>query len=141
VYGFCVNASALPPPAETIGIEGVTAIVALTDGQVLHRITADDVPAIRDFLSNRDLWNIPMKPEHWLFFNGISMFEERSQAESMRDRFRPGQHVTEVPLPARQGFTLAKTRSAGHYTVWGNPETLLTFALEHGGYPADRRPR
>jgi hypothetical protein len=77
-----------------------------------------------------------MRGEYWLLHVGLSMFADAAQAEAIRDRFMQDQYLAEVPLPGGFGFMLARTRrTAGHYTVWGKPEDLLSVTLDRGGYP------
>jgi hypothetical protein len=124
----------LAPRPHDVGL-GPDFIVAVpADGQVLYRITADATPKVHDFLSKRDKHDPQMRQEHWLLYVGLSMFAEEAQAEAIRDRFRPHQHVAEVHLRTKRGFSLARTgKTPGHHTVWGKPEDLLAAALDHRG--------
>jgi hypothetical protein len=112
------------------------ALAAPAEGQLLYRITVRETPSVHDFLSSRDKHDPQKRGEYWFLYVGLSMFADAAQAEAIRDRFRQGQHVAEIPLAPDRGFMLARTRrTPGHYTVWGRPEDLLEVALDHRGYP------
>lgn len=124
----------LPPPATAFGFQLPWALAAPADGQLLYRIVLREIPTAYDFLSMRDRRDPQRRGEDWLLYVGLSMFADRGQAEQVRDRFKAGQHVVEVPLLAGRGFMLARTRrTAGHYTVWGRPEELLAVVLDTRG--------
>lgn len=109
---------------------------------MLYRVTVGEKPAITDFLSNCAKHRPQMRGESWVVYSGLSMFEDEGQAAEIRDRFMPRQHVSPVPLTARRGFSLARTRrTPGHYTVWGRPEDLLMAVLQAQGYPVDKEYR
>lgn len=121
----------LPPGPDYIGEQIPWAIAAPAEGQLLYRITQHEVPSVHDFLSSRDKHDPQRRGEYWFIYVGLSMFADQAQAAGIRDRFRHGQHVAGVPLPAGLGFMLARTRrTTGHFTVWGSPEDLLGVALE-----------
>ena len=87
-----------------------------------------------DFLSMRDRHDPQRRGEDWFLYVGLSMFADIAQAEQIRDRFKAGQHVAEVPLVAGHGFMVAKTRrTTGNYTVWGKPDELLAVTLDNRG--------
>ncbi len=57
---------------------------------------------------------------------GVSMFDS---AEAARSRARRTPlFVAAVTLEPGQGFSLAKTGSATHYTIWGEPDALADRA-------------
>ena len=122
------------PRAQDAGLDPGWIVVLPADGHVLNRITVDPTPKVHDFLSKRDKHDPQLRGEHWLLYIGLSMFADAAQAEAIRDRFRPHQHVAEVPLRKGRGFTLARTgKTPGHHTVWGGPEDLLAAALDYRG--------
>jgi hypothetical protein len=124
----------LAPRAFDAGLDASWIVVIPAGGQILYRITGDATPKVHDFLSKRDKHDPQMRGEHWLLYVGLSMFADEAQAEAIRDRFRPHQHVAEVPLRGGRGFTLARTgKTPGHHTVWGRPEDLLAAALDYRG--------
>lgn len=130
----------LPPDPTTLGMPSEAVVAVPAAGQLLYRIIVDEKPAIQDFLSNHDKHNRQMGREPWLLYNGLSMLADAGQAAEMRDRFRRGQHVAEIVLNPGMGIMLARTlKTPGHHTVWGRPEDLLMLALEHQGYPVDKK--
>ena len=122
----------LAPRPQDVGLAPHVIVVIPAAGEVLYRITVDATPKVHDFLSKRDKHDAQIRGEHWLLYVGLSMFADEAQAEAIRDRFRPHQHVAEVELRPGRGITLARTgKTPGHHTVWGRPEDLLAAALAH----------
>lgn len=57
---------------------------------------------------------------------GLSMYEERTQAEQTARMFPViGRYIAHVVLAPGRGFNLASTGQAGHWTVWGRPEQFV----------------
>ncbi len=124
----------LSPRPQEVGLDPRWIVVVPADSHVLYRITLDATPKVHDFLSKRDKHDPQLRGEHWLLYAGLSMFADVSQAEAIRDRFKPQQHVAEVLLRPGRGITLARTlKTTGHHTVWGKPEDLLSAALDYRG--------
>lgn len=53
------------------------------------------------------------------------MFDSES---AVRQRAVPPTFVAQVELRAGLGVSIAKTLGPGHFTVWGDPEMLLSVA-------------
>jgi hypothetical protein len=116
-----------PLPA-ALGLETGSVVAVPANGETLWRITVGPEPTKADFLSVAALGDPNRGPA--ILTLGLSVFASRQQAEQIRDRFRRGQHVSAVSLPANRGFSIARTgRTPGHHTVWGTPDDLLSVTL------------
>ena len=111
----------MPQPAAAFDLPRDTILALPADGEVLYRLLRRELPEARDFMSNLTKNKRPFPDEHPIYYAGMSMFELKSQALSRARR----KHVASVVLEPGKGFHIAKTRGAGHYTVWGDAEQLL----------------
>ena len=111
-------------PPESFGLGAKCVVAVPADGETVWRITAGPEPAVGDFLSIAALGDPDRGPA--ILSLGVSVCSTRDQAEQIRDKFRRGQHVLAVQLPANGGFHLARTgRTPGHHTVWAKPDRLV----------------
>jgi hypothetical protein len=91
------------------------------------------------FVSNQRLERMrawPGRGEDILMYQGISAYEDRGRAASMAGRVnesleRKGKpprwtHIAEFLVDGHAGVVYAKTRSDGHFSVWGEPELLAS---------------
>ncbi len=53
------------------------------------------------------------------------MFDTEDQARIVARTFALGDYIAEVQLPSDGPLRFEKTRGAGHYTVWAEPDRLL----------------
>jgi len=98
-----------------------------------YRIVLTDPPSREDFLSNAARALLPRRndPEVARVWDGISVYSTEAQARR-RARGAPwlGPHIAELLI--REGAMIRverTTRSAGHYTVWGEPDMLLRCVI------------
>jgi hypothetical protein len=62
---------------------------------------------------------------------GLSMYEEASQAEQTAQLFPViGRYIARLVLTSRNGFNLASTGQAGHWTVWGQPDQFVAAVAD-----------
>ena len=116
-----------PPPAR-FGLGSGCVVAVPAEGEIVWRITADSEPVVDDFLSFAALGDPHRGPAILSF--GVSVYSVRQQAEQIRNRFRRGQHVVAIQLPANRGIHLARTgRTPGHHTIWGSPDRLLAAVV------------
>jgi hypothetical protein len=106
-----------------VGLRGDSLVAVPASGQVLYRLVWRVPARERDFMSQMEKGRPPHKDSPAIYWTGVSMFRERSQAVS-RARGK-GSAVARVTLRPEEGFHLAKTLNEGHYTVWGLPDRLL----------------
>jgi hypothetical protein len=115
-----------PPPAQ-YGLGPKCVVAAPANGETVWRITAAPEPARDDFLSFAALGDPHRGPA--ILTLGVSVYATQTQAEQIRDRFRHGQHVVGIQLPANGGINIARTgKTPGHHTVWATPDQLLLAA-------------
>jgi hypothetical protein len=109
----------------------------------LYRLISGESAGAHEFASNHALekqraW--PGRGEDVLQYRGISAFSILEQAETMalrvnegligRGKSRRWTHVAEFEVDGHMGSGLAPTRTAGHISVWGEPE-LLASTVRH----------
>jgi hypothetical protein len=119
-----------PYSAEEMGFPPGTVIaLPARKGQTLFRLIREDEPQPKDFLSYRDRGKPRYKGDEELpelLMRGISMFASPGRAERTA-RYFP-KRIARVTMWEGLGVSIAKTRGPGHYTVWGDPEVLVTRA-------------
>src|SRR6188472_2523541 len=106
-----------------VGLPGDSLVAVPASGQVLYRLVWCVPARERDFMSQMEKGRPPHKDSPAIYWTGVSMFRERSQAVSRASG--KGSAVARVTLRPEEGFHLAKTLNEGHYTVWGLPDRLL----------------
>src|SRR5438067_2493507 len=103
------------------------------DAVTLHRITRDDPPTDRDFTSKAALGLLDpdADAETRRLESGLSMYRTLAQARRKARAFPfLGRFVATVRIPTGQSFVTERTTaSAGHFTVWGNPQALLAYVV------------
>ena len=114
----------LPPSPEHFGLPEDWLLIMPASGQTMFRMVKRDSPTKDDFRSDRLLGRPRFAEDLEADHLGLSMFEERAQAESMMRRYP--KLIAEVRLQPGYGLALARTLPAvdGHYTVWGLPNDL-----------------
>ena len=102
-------------------------------GLIVFRLVASDQrdsdAFLNSFKSNAALGKAPRRrsPEqsYILIHQGVSVFERRYQAEAMASRFPLGDFVATLRLESGLGLCTARWGSKGHFSLWGEPLTLL----------------
>jgi hypothetical protein len=89
-----------------------------------YRILAGEAPTANDFRSNRDKGLPPRGPElaDLSLWTGLSLFDQREEAERRARRYRIGTHLAVLDLPAwwvADPTCLRKTLGPSHFTAWG----------------------
>jgi hypothetical protein len=120
-YGVVIPPAWRPPRIPRDGF-----VVVPARGEVLFRLLSADDVRERDFFSKHDKERPCGENEPHVVYCGISMYEHPDQALIKANRYPLA--VAAVTLREGEGFMLSKTYGPGHYTVWGNPETLLANA-------------
>ncbi len=97
--------------------------------RTFFRIVLTDPPTLRDFLSYEEL-GIRVggdDPEAARLRQGISVNATEAQARRRaRGMPRLGRYIAELTIPADSPIRFERTtKSAGHYTLWGDPATLM----------------
>jgi hypothetical protein len=103
------------------------------------RIIKQAEPTRDDFLSAMAMGREPRTEEEKAIYDGLSMFAEKQQAidkanaivQRRRGQTRRvlGDYVVPVDVPDDVGIPLQRTTgSAGHWTVWIDPDIALRFA-------------
>ena len=92
-------------------------------GVVLYRILASETPSATDFTSAFVLGHPPprrLQKQSAPVWMALSMLS-RLDAAPQRVRLFPrlGDHVARLELAAGEGFAVAETIEAGHFSVWG----------------------
>jgi len=97
--------------------------------RTLYRIVKSDPPTERDFWSHsRSGLRYHPSKEH--VANGVSTFDREQEARRTARRFpNTGTLIAELRIPRRADVTVAQTMGRHHYTVWGDPELLVTFVV------------
>lgn len=102
----------------------------IQDGtRTLYRIVTSDPPTERDFWSHKRR-GLRYHPNREHLASGISAFDQEQEARRTARRFpATGTLIAELHIPDWAGVTIARTVSRHHYTVWGDPELLVTFVV------------
>ena len=108
------------------------------DRVVLYRIVKGPTPSEQDFASAFVLGHPPprrLQKQSAPVWMALSMLSRLNAARS-RARLFPllGTHLARVELTDGNGFALAETIEAGHFSVWGDPVKLRDAATDV--YPA-----
>jgi hypothetical protein len=100
----------------------------------LYRAVHTDPPTREDFTSAQALGIAPPNddPEVVRTNNGISTFDSWERLSQQARRFRRiGSYMAEFVIPEGGPIIWERTFSRpGHYTVWGDPDYLLTLVTE-----------
>jgi hypothetical protein len=115
----------LPPLPRDVALRADALLAIPASGQVVFRLLGRSTPRAFDFQSARDR-DRPIRPgQEFIDHLGLSVFGSEDAAIAIAQRFP--KLVARVYLPAGEGFTLARTLEEidAHYTLWGDPETLL----------------
>jgi len=99
----------------------------------LHRIVRSDPPTIRDFTSKVELGSVDphADPITQRLESELSMYRTLSQARRKARAFPfLGAHIAVIDV-TRIGTVILErtTSSAGHYTLWGAPNDLLSSVV------------
>jgi hypothetical protein len=94
-----------------------------------YRIVRSPVPTVDDFLSARAL-GVP-RPEMYVeeWDRGISVYDNLAYAlrRAERNRTGLGRFVAPLVVPDDGSVRFAKTFGRHHFTIYGDPETLLVL--------------
>jgi hypothetical protein len=103
----------------------------------LFRLLSGEAAGANEFASNHALEKVRLWPgrgEDVAEYRGISAFETADRALTLAQRVNDGlrrkglrlrwTHVAEFEVDGHLGVALARTRTEGHFTVWGEPEGL-----------------
>jgi hypothetical protein len=100
--------------------------------RTFFKIVHSESPTLSDFLSNVARGrSFPSDPEQVRLWDGISVYDSRAQARR-RARKAPflGGFIAELRVPEETSIRYERTtRSRGHYTLWGDPATLLACVI------------
>jgi hypothetical protein len=115
-----------PPPPGEHGLPEDTFIVAPARHQIVFRVLGRAEGRRRDFESNQGKGRPQAPDETYAGYLGVSVFRDSELA--MESAVRWPKHVARLLLPQNEGFSIAWTypQILGHYTIWGNPDILLT---------------
>ena len=115
-----------PPPPGEHGLPDDTFIVAPARHQIVFRVLGRAEGRRRDFESNREKGRPQAPDETYADYLGVSVFLDPELA--IESAVRWPKHVAGVLLPQNAGFSIARTypQILGHYTIWGDPDILLT---------------
>jgi hypothetical protein len=101
------------------------------------RIVQTNPPTAWDFTSGAGRGFAPPNddPDTLRLWEGVSVYDQRRYARyRANERPRLGRFIAELRVPMDAPIRIERTgRSHGHYTVWGDAESLL-------GYVVDVRP-
>lgn len=95
------------------------------------RIVRDSRPTSDDFRPLGATGRTLKFPEYRREFEeGISVFDDFAHAcqTARRNRFRQGQYVVRMVIPDDGSVEVRKTFGEHHFTVYADPEQLLTYA-------------
>jgi hypothetical protein len=115
---------ALPegPESYNLPLDAVVALAA--GGQRVYRVLRGATPGRADSRSDREAGRPFGGSESWVEHAGLSVYDD--PAVSVTIAMRWPVFVAELALPAGAGCSIAKTGGAGHFTIWGPPDVLLT---------------
>lgn len=102
--------------------------------RVLYRIALTNPLTLADFTSFAALGRRPRRadPNVDRLWDGLSMYdtEERARQKAKQLPYL-GDHLARVAIPGGPAFRVQRTlASPGHYTVWGDPASLLGCVTE-----------
>jgi hypothetical protein len=102
--------------------------------RTLHRIVRSDPPTLLDFTSNAALGRVLRNPTPELLdrWSGLSAYDTEEQARHRArwaaDRRRwLGDFIAVLEVGSE--IRVEQTFEPGHYTVWGEPEALLSYTV------------
>lgn len=97
--------------------------------RTFYRLIASDRPTAIDFTSNAALGRSLRRPDPAVqrLWDGLSVFDSEMGARAHAARHpQLGRFIVELVVPLAGTFRVERTtRTPGHYTLWGAPETLL----------------
>gem|GEM_PF-808314 len=101
---------------------------------VVHRIVLTDPPTLDDFQPNAERGIEPRRPipvEFVRLESGISVYRTMAQARRTARKYPPwfgGGYVARIVLPESANVRIERTtKSAGHYTLWADADTILSW--------------
>jgi hypothetical protein len=118
---------ALPKIAKDYGLPSDAHVAMSGAGQILYRVLAGAQPGVKDFRSDREKNRAPAPNEPWIEHAGLSMFDTGEVALAIVSRFPA--FVAELEIPLGKLCSVAKTGPPRHFTVWGEPNTLLSSVV------------
>ena len=96
--------------------------------RTFYRLIQDPVAAPEHFLSHAARGVVPPGPDPERRADGVSVFATFAQARR-HSRISPGhgEYIVELDIPDDVDLAVARTgRQAGHHTIWGSPELMLS---------------
>ncbi len=117
-----------PPPSGEHGLPEDAFIVVPARHQIVFRLVGRTASRRRDFESNREKGRPQAPDETYADYLGVSVFSDPELA--VANAVRWPKHVARILLPQSEGFSIARTypQILGHYTIWGDPDSLLANA-------------
>lgn len=103
--------------------------MSVTSSLTLFRIVVSDPPTERDFWSHKRLGRrYDLRNER--IASGVSMYDREQDARRTAVKFpATGTYIAELRIPDNAAVVISQTVSRHHYTVWANPELLITFVV------------
>jgi hypothetical protein len=98
----------------------------------LYRIVKDSELTLRDFMSLEAQGAPPRSddPEILRLRTGISCWATEAQARRTARRYpHLGSYIARIEIPEDAPVRVERTLGRGHYTVWGEPSVLMTYAV------------
>jgi hypothetical protein len=116
-----MSGEGVPLPEANDGLPDGSVIAVPASGQVLYRLVKD-ATSWQSYRSTVAVRKPKYRDNPAVLEAGISMWErlEQAKARAMRKPLL----IAQVTLTEGLNFYLAKTRGDGHFTVWGDPESL-----------------
>ena len=109
---------------------------SITDIRAFYRIVWTDLPMVADFLSHVDR-NVVVRVDYAeirRLASGVSKFCTLGRArrtELKRPPWFGRGYIARVIIPIGGGVVIERTtKTAGHYTIWGDAHALLSFVDE-----------
>lgn len=86
-------------------------------------------PTERDFWSHKRR-GVAYDPRKEHIAAGISTYDREQDARRTAVKYpTTGRFIAELHIPVEAAVVVAQTVSRHHYTVWGDPELLVTFVV------------
>jgi hypothetical protein len=119
--------SGYPAPPQLIGLPADVFLAVPASGQVVYRLVRKDKAPVDSYRSRMvsGKGSLPRSAPA-IDHAGISTFLTVEQAKSRATKY--ASWVTRLELRQDAGIHIAKTGTAGHYTVWGDPKVLQKMA-------------
>jgi hypothetical protein len=95
----------------------------------VFRVVRSDPPTIDDFRSplERGRHRIDERQEQ---ASGVSVFAQLEQARRHARRYDLGSYIAEIAVPDSMHIERTQRRTAGHFTVWADPDALLGMVVQ-----------